>query len=215
MGASLAMNSNQKGAIAEHAISLEAVRLGICVLRPMTEQMPYDLMFDLGSKLLRVQCKWARLKGDVIEVRLRRSYHSPTRGYVLSNYALNEIDAVAAYCDETGRCYLLPSPLIADRGWIQLRLSPARNNQTASINWASDFELGAVAQLEERVSGTHEAEGSSPSSSTLKNSVGMDEFDAKIAHYVRHAEAGNEILVTRWGRPVAKLGPPQPPLPAT
>jgi prevent-host-death family protein len=35
----------------------------------------------------------------------------------------------------------------------------------------------------------------------------MDEFDARIAHYVRYAEAGNEILVTRWGRPVAHLGP--------
>ncbi len=41
----------------------------------------------------------------------------------------------------------------------------------------------------------------------------MDVFDSRLAHYVRHAEAGNEILVTRWGRPVAKLGPPQPTLP--
>ena len=36
----------------------------------------------------------------------------------------------------------------------------------------------------------------------------MDEFYAKLAHYVRHAEAGGEVNVTRWGRPVAKLGPP-------
>ncbi len=36
----------------------------------------------------------------------------------------------------------------------------------------------------------------------------MDEFYAKLARYVRRAEAGNEVLVTRWGRPVARLGPP-------
>jgi|GEM_PF-5890091 len=35
----------------------------------------------------------------------------------------------------------------------------------------------------------------------------MDEFDAKLAQYVRRAEAGDEVLVTRWGKPVARLGP--------
>jgi prevent-host-death family protein len=41
----------------------------------------------------------------------------------------------------------------------------------------------------------------------LKDAVGMDEFHARLSHYVRHAEAGNEVLVTRWGRPVARLAP--------
>jgi prevent-host-death family protein len=43
----------------------------------------------------------------------------------------------------------------------------------------------------------------------LKQAVGMEEFYAKLAQYVRRAEAGEETLVTRWGRPVARLGPPQ------
>lgn len=42
----------------------------------------------------------------------------------------------------------------------------------------------------------------------LKQTVGMDEFDAKLAQYVRRAQAGDEIHITRWGRPVATLGPP-------
>jgi prevent-host-death family protein len=41
----------------------------------------------------------------------------------------------------------------------------------------------------------------------LSDVVGMDEFDAKLAQYVRRAEGGAETLVTRWGRPVARLGP--------
>jgi prevent-host-death family protein len=44
----------------------------------------------------------------------------------------------------------------------------------------------------------------------LKRTVGMDEFDAKLAQYVRLAESGEEIQVTRWGKPVAKLSPPVP-----
>jgi len=35
----------------------------------------------------------------------------------------------------------------------------------------------------------------------------MDEFYAKLAQYVRRAEAGNATLITRWGRPVARLAP--------
>jgi prevent-host-death family protein len=35
----------------------------------------------------------------------------------------------------------------------------------------------------------------------------MDRFYARLAHYVRHAEDGGEVIVTRWGRPVARLVP--------
>jgi prevent-host-death family protein len=44
----------------------------------------------------------------------------------------------------------------------------------------------------------------------LKETVGMDGFYAKLAQYVRRAEAGEEALITRWGKPVARLVPPPP-----
>jgi prevent-host-death family protein len=37
----------------------------------------------------------------------------------------------------------------------------------------------------------------------------MDELWPKLSHYVRHAQAGNEVLITRWGKPVARLVPHQ------
>jgi prevent-host-death family protein len=49
---------------------------------------------------------------------------------------------------------------------------------------------------------------SGPNAVALKSTVGMDEFYAKLAHYVRRAEEGDEVAVTRWGREVARLGPP-------
>jgi prevent-host-death family protein len=97
-------------------------------------------------------------------------------------------------------------------------LEPAMNNQQAALNWAADYEFpGAIAQLEERLTGSQEVVGSSPTSSTspmsdLKDQVGMDEFYAKLAHYVRRAESGEETLVTRWGKPVARLVPALKPL---
>jgi prevent-host-death family protein len=49
---------------------------------------------------------------------------------------------------------------------------------------------------------------SGPDVISVKATVGMDEFYAKLAHYVRQAESGEEVIVTRWGREVARLGPP-------
>ena len=114
---------------------------------------------------MRVQCKWAVLSNDVVLVRLRTSRHTP-HGYVQTTYDLGEIDAVAAYCAELERCYLLPVSLVAGRKAIQLRLTPTRNNQQARVHWASQYELGAIAQLGERRAGSAKVAGSSPASST-------------------------------------------------
>ena len=106
-------------------------------------------------------------------VRLTSSYHSPTRGYVVKTYAADEVDLVAVYCEATGKSYLLPIETVAGLGLFTLRLSPARNNQRAALNFAADYEFpGAVAQLEERVAGSDEVRGSSPLSSTQDGGAG-------------------------------------------
>jgi PD-(D/E)XK endonuclease len=136
------LNSNRKGAIAEMKIATAATELGIPVLRPMTEHGRYDLAFEIGGRVLRVQCKWGALDTEeaVIKVSLRTSYLSPA-GYVRSSYAPSEIDLVAVYCAPLNRCYLVPGALACGRTAIQLRVVPPRNGQRACINLASDFEF--------------------------------------------------------------------------
>jgi hypothetical protein len=51
--------TNDKGNIAEAAVALEAIKLGVRVLKPVVEHCRYDLAFDLGERIVRVQCKWA------------------------------------------------------------------------------------------------------------------------------------------------------------
>ena len=93
-------------------------------------------------------------------------------GYLRHTYSTSEIDAVAVYCMQLDHTYLLPIGLIAGRHSIQLRLAPSKNNQQVGINWAKQYELGAIAQLGERRDGIAEAVGSSPTSST-EDSVGF------------------------------------------
>ena len=207
---------NLKGNVAELAIAAEAASLGLTVLKPLTEHERFDLVLGIAGRFYRIQCKAASRKGDVIAVRLKSSYHSPTRGYVTATYTAAEVDLIAVHCTDSGRCYLLPIGLVAGRGMLHLRLTPARNNQRAALNFAAEYEFsGAVAQLEERVAGSDEVRGSSPLSSTFEGArvapslvVGAHEFRSRFGYYLEQSSRGAEIVVKRHGRPFARLCPP-------
>ena len=163
------MTTDQKGAIAEIAVAAEAVKLGIDVYRPVAEGGRCDMIFDLETRLLRVQCKWATRRGEVLVINCR-SARRCAEGFIRRTYTSEEIDAIAAYSLDLDRCFLIPIRRVEGRPAIQLRLSPSLNNQRRRINWADDFDLaatllahqGAVAQLGERRHGMAEVTGSSP-----------------------------------------------------
>ncbi len=114
------MTTDQKGGIAELAMAMAAIKLGVEVYRPMIEGGRYDMIFAPG-----------------------------------------EVDSFAPYCADVDRCYFLPYELLSGRSQIQLRLNATKNNQSAGVNWAKDYEFaatlgrpGAVAQLGERRAGS-------------------------------------------------------------
>ena len=160
------MSTNQKGAIAEAMVAGEAAVLGCMVYRPVAEGERYDLIIDSGGRLLRVQCKWAALKGPIIVGYAITSRLTP-RGYVRTIYDSSEIDGIAAYCHALRRCFWLPIDECAGRSVVHLRLKPARNGQQSGLIWAKHYPLGAIAQLGERGHGMAEVGGSSPPSSTF------------------------------------------------
>jgi prevent-host-death family protein len=210
------VNPNEKGNVAELAIATEAARLGLSVLKPLTEHDRYDLVLGIAGELLRVQCKWAAPERGIIRVRVRSSYHSPTRAHVVSTYDRSQVDLLAVYCGELRRSYLLPVDLFEDRKVLHLRLDVARNNQRAALNWAAQYEFpGAVAQLEERRAGSAKVRGSSPLSSTAEGAgsapsvvVGAHQFRNRFGYYLERASRGDEIQVLRRGRPFARLCSP-------
>jgi prevent-host-death family protein len=217
------LTTNDKGAIAETAIAAAATKLGVPVLRPIVEHGRYDLAFEIGDRLLRVQCKWGLLDpaGAVIRVTLRSNRFTPA-GYVHRSYTATEIDLVAVYCEPLDRCYLVQIDVVAGRRAIYLRLKPPLNGQRACIQLASSFEFeGAVAQLEEHRHGMARVRGSSPLSSTPRPApgraagvasiqVGSHEFRDRFGYYLDRAAAGEEVQISRHGRPYARLVPCAP-----
>ena len=119
----------------------------------------------MGARLLRVQCKWGRRVGGVISVNLH-TFRRTKDGYLRTVYTAAEVDAIGVYCAALDRCYLLPISLLDGRRGLHLRVDPSKNNQRSLVNWASDYELGAIAQLGERRTGSAKVAGSSPASST-------------------------------------------------
>ena len=137
------MTTDQKGAIAETAITAAAVRLGVGVSRPIGGVERYDLIFDLHPRLVRVQCKWGVRHGDVIIVRCASSRRSSV-GHVRRTYTADECDVFGAYCAELDSCYFLPIETFSGRTAIQLRLGPTRNNQAQRVNWANEFAFESL-----------------------------------------------------------------------
>lgn len=143
------------------------------------------------------------------------------QNYVVKTYDRSEIDLIAVYCAEQERCYLLPHELFEGRSEVWLRTEQTKNGQRAALNWAVDYEFpGAVAQLAERVTGSHEARGSNPLSSTPSPEepassseevadnvipVGAHQFRNHFGYYMEQAAAGAEVVVSRRGRPYVRM----------
>jgi prevent-host-death family protein len=212
------MDPNLRGTVAEMAIALEAVRLGVEVFKPLSEHSRCDLIFGVGGRLYRVQCKSAKRRREVLVINLMSSWHTPD-GYVRNKYEPGEVDLIAAHSHESGTNYLIPFELVTGLSAFHLRLSPPRNGQRASIHFAERYQLpGAIAQLGERVAGSDEGVGSSPTGSTSRSgarqrvTVGANPFRDQFGYWMERAARGEEILITRHGRRFARLGPADPSL---
>ena len=202
-------SSNHKGAVAEAAIAYEATMLGLPVFKPLSEHSRADLVIEIGGALQRMQCKTARRRGGVLVIDLVSRWLTPA-GYVRNPYRPEEVDLIAAHSQEQGCNYLIPFGVVQGMSAIHLRLAPAKNGQRAAVHFATKYEFrGAVAQLEERRHGMAEATGSSPVSSTSQGAtrIGAERFRDRLGDYMERAARGEEILITRRGKPHARLGP--------
>jgi hypothetical protein len=133
--------------LAELAIATAAAECGVGVLRPMLEGRRYELVFDTGQRLLRVQCKSGAVHRDTIVARIRTCRQTP-RGQVITTYSAEEIDAIAIYCHELKRAFLMPINEVEGATVVHLRLQPARNNQQIGVRMAHDYDLAKMVRTQ-------------------------------------------------------------------
>jgi ArsR family transcriptional regulator, arsenate/arsenite/antimonite-responsive transcriptional repressor len=139
------------GERAEIAVMAALVDAGLRVLVPFGGYHRFDLAFENGDRIVKVQCKSGRMyKGVVV---FSTSDH--TIG-ALRHYR-GEVDLFGVYCHERREVYVVPVDEVPLRE-ASLRVVTPRNNQKAGIRMADDYLIrnGRLPDVVERFLGPSE-----------------------------------------------------------
>lgn len=137
------LNSNatrKVGIIHEEQCKLYFLSLGYDISVPIGESSSYDFILDIGSKLLKIQCKKPRYYGGSIS--FDGSTTKPNKDGIrrldVVRYSFDKVDYFASYYD--GICYLVPYDSSTPRH-ITLRIEYPKNRAgLKAIRWAEEYE---------------------------------------------------------------------------
>ena len=114
---SRAMSTKLKGDIAEQAVTLKALKMGWEVLKPIGDRLPYDLVFDIGNQLVRVQVKSAwfdEKKGNYVMDNRRTKTNR--RQMLRANYSPTDFDFAVLYIEDLHVFYVMPCEVFTSYG---------------------------------------------------------------------------------------------------
>jgi hypothetical protein len=103
------MNTKHRGDIAEQAAVLEALKRGWSVLRPIGDNLPYDLVFDISGRLVKAQvkCAWFDTPSENYVVDNRRT-KTNRRQMIREEYRPSDFDFALVYLPEKDTFYVYP-----------------------------------------------------------------------------------------------------------
>jgi PD-(D/E)XK nuclease superfamily protein len=137
------------------AIMLALQDAGFELLLPFGENTRYDLVIELSSRLVKVQCKTGRLKNGAVSFSPCSTYGHHRRAAEARRVYTDQVDFFGVYCPETGGAYLVPIGHVAAKTRAALRVTPSRNGQKRGLRFAADYLVGHVV-VERNVSATEE-----------------------------------------------------------
>ncbi|QJW91722.1 endonuclease [Spirosoma taeanense] len=137
------MLTKQKGDIAEQAVILQALRWGWGVCKPVGDRLPYDLVFDIAGRLLKIQVKsaWFDEKRGNYVVDTRRT-KTNRREMVRDVYQTTDFDFAVIYIDALHTFYILPvADFVAYGSEIHLVEVEKRQRKPKSAVFKEAWEL--------------------------------------------------------------------------
>ena len=149
------MSTKLTGDIAEQAAVLEALKRGWGVLKPTGDRLPYDLVFDVGGVLAKIQVKHAWFddnRGNYV-VDNRRT-KTNRRVMVREVYRPSDFDFALAYVPDLDVFYVFPVDVFigyaseihlveADKRQRKPRSARYRDAWKLILQWAAHRETGA------------------------------------------------------------------------
>lgn len=135
------LSSHFKGEITEQQVSLEFLKLGYLVSKPLVQSSRYDFIADINHTLYKIQVKTSNLKEDAFIEFATSTSHTNTNGTLNIPYSKNDVDFFATMYE--GECYLIPFEDCGKRTQ-RLRIVPPKNGQTHGIKFLKDYQLKNV-----------------------------------------------------------------------
>jgi PD-(D/E)XK endonuclease len=135
------LNKKAKGDLAELKVAADLRARGYRIAIPYGEDWDFDLILCRGDGALeRVQVKYARSDGCVIEVRCRSHSLTNSKVRATKHYTAAMIDWLAIWDAALDRCFYIPACELGAGMWVlSLRLGPTRNNQVRGIRPAERY----------------------------------------------------------------------------
>ena len=130
-----------KGDLAELKVACDLVERGYRVAIPFGEDCDFDLVaWKQPSELQRVQVKYTKSDGRIINVRCRSSSLTNGKVKAIKRYTSATIDWIAVHDATSNRRYYVPAGELGDgRNTLTLRITDPLNNQRIGIRFAEDY----------------------------------------------------------------------------
>lgn len=138
----MSLQTKKIGNATELSCMAAFANLGYDVLIPFGDCNRYDFVVDMKGKLIKIQCKTAKIADDNSYIFVKCRSTCNIKGHSVDKaYTKEEIDFFATFYD--GKCYLIP---IEECGKAAktLRLTKTLSGQIKNINYAEDYELEKV-----------------------------------------------------------------------
>lgn len=134
-------NTLIKGRLTELACISYFLNLGYIVSCPEVPS-PYDVLLDVGSKILKIQIKTCHLskEGDYIEFNTSSMTHN-SKGYTKRTYSKENVDYFATFYND--KVYLVPFEECGTKT-KHLRLIPTKNGQVKNISFLENYLCDAM-----------------------------------------------------------------------
>jgi hypothetical protein len=130
------MSTIMSANVSESAVLNAYLRAGFFVSLPFGNGCPYDLIVDIGRRLLRIQVKtgW-KYEGCLLYKCQRRVKDAKQNG--MRRYAEGEVDFFAVHFPPDDVIFVVPYG--DSGGYGRLRLTSPLNVQEKLIRWAADY----------------------------------------------------------------------------
>lgn len=135
------------GDISEAYVTAALLKAGEVVLRPIGDNLRYDIALDRNGELVRVQCKTGRYRNGAVLFLTHSSYDHVGSHRKRKSYK-GEIEYFGVYCPFLNKAYLVPVDEVGETVGT-LRVLPPRNSQYHNVRWADKFEISKDVTIDE------------------------------------------------------------------